>query len=616
MMRFFSMLGQVVIAVAVFASVGATAQGAAKSTTANSPTHADPNKVLRWAFEIAETGFDPAQTSDWYSNYVFSNIFDTPLTYDYLARPLKLRPNLLEAMPEVSPDGMVYTLKFRKGIYFADDPAFNGKKRELVAEDLAYSMKRLFDIKTKSPNQQFLDGKIAGMERLKQRQRDIGRFDYDMPIEGFHLLDRYTLRIQLVAPDYNFLYMLAYNSASAVVAREVVEKYANDIMAHPVGTGPYKLDQWKRSSRTTLVANPNFREEYWDAEPPADDTRAQETYKKLKGRRLPMIGRIEFYVVEETQPRWLSFRNMQHDYIDRVPNEFANIAAPGGQLANDLAKMGVQMSRTPAMEVTYAYFAMENPAVGGYTPEKIALRRAMMLGYNTAEEIQIIRKNQAIPAESPIGPGAFGYEPGFRTQANQYDPARARALLDLYGYKDRNGDGFREYPDGKPLVIEMSSTPTLRDRQIDESWKKSMTAIGIKINFPKAQWPDLLKESRAGKLMSWRLAWGAAYPDADAFFVMLYGPNAGQANHSRFKNAEFDRLYEKARTMPPNDERMAVYRQMNRIFLTIAPWRLGVSRIDTDLTHKWVIGYQRHPVLRGVWSMVDIDTELKQQALR
>ena len=618
MMGVYSILVPLMFGATVFVSANSSAQLSQplQSSQPSSSTHADPNKVLRWAFEIAETGFDPAQTSDWYSSYVVSNIFDTPLTYDYLARPLKLRPNILAEMPEVSPDGTVYILKFRKGIYFADDPAFGGKKREMVAEDLAYSMKRLFDAKTKSPNLQYLDGKIAGMEILKQRQRDLGQFDYDFPIEGFQLIDRYTLRIKLAAPDYNFLYMLAFNSASAMMAREVVEKYANDIMAHPVGTGPYKLDQWKRSSRTVLVANPNYREEYWDAEPATDDVRAQETYKNLKGRRLPMIGRIEFYVVEETQPRWLSFRNMQHDYIDRVPNEFANIAAPGGVLAKDLAKMGVQMSRTPSMEVTYAYFAMENPVVGGYTPEKIALRRAMMLGYNTAEEIKILRKNQAVPAESPIGPGAFGYEASFRTEANQYDPARARALLDMYGYVDRNNDGFRERPDGTPLVIEMSSTPTLRDRQIDESWKKSMTAIGIKINFPKAQWPDLLKESRAGKLMSWRLAWGAAYPDADGFFVMLYGPNAGQANHSRFKNAEFDRLYEKARTMPPNDERIAVYRQMNRIFLTLAPWRLGVSRIDTDLTHKWVIGYQRHPVLRGVWKMIDIDLDIKQQALR
>ena len=576
----------------------------------------DPNKVMRYAFEIAETGFDPAQTSDWYSSYVFSNIFDTPLTYDYLARPLKLKPGVLEVMPEVSPDGLTYTLRFKQGIYFADDPAFGSKKREMVAGDLAYSMKRLFDNKTRSPNLQFLDGKIAGMEILKQRQRDTGKFDYDLPIEGFTLLDRYTLKIKLARPDYNFLYMLAYNATSAMIAREVVEYYANDIMAHPVGTGPYKLESWKRSSRTTLVANPNYREEYYDAEPTLGDEADRKTLQQMKGKRLPLIGRIEMYVIEETQPRWLSFRNQQHDYIDRVHPDFATVAFPNNILARDLQVQGVQMTRTPSMEVTYAYFAMEHPLVGGYTPEKIALRRALSLGYNSPQEISINRKNQAVAVEAPVGPGAFGFDPNFRSATNRYDPARARALLDLYGYVDRNGDGYRELPDGSPLVIEMSSTPTLRDRNLDENWKKSMDAIGIKINFPKAQWPDLLKESRAGKLMSWRLSWGAAYPDADAFYVMLYGANGGQANHSRFKNATFDRLYEKARTLPPNDERMAVYREMNRIFLTLAPWRLGVSRIDTDMTHAWVVGYKRHPTMRSAWKYVDIDLDVKKARLQ
>jgi ABC-type transport system substrate-binding protein len=291
------------------------------------------------------------------------------------------------------------------------------------------------------------------------------------------------------------------------------------------------------------------------------------------------------------------------------------VAFPGNKLAADLARRGVQMSRTPSMEVTYAYFGMENPVVGGYTPEKIALRRAIVLSYNQDKEISILRNFQAIPAHSPVGPGAFGFEESFRTTANDYDPARARALLDMYGYVDRDGDGFRENPDGSPLAIEMASTPTMRDRQFDENWKTSLEAVGLRINFRKAKWPDLLKESRAGKLMSWRLAWGAAYPDADAFFVMLYGPNSGQANHARFRHAGFDRLYEKARTLPPGAERQAIYREMNRIFLTLAPWRLGAHRMDTDLTQAWVVGYERHPILRSVWKYVDIDLG-KLQAMR
>jgi len=580
---------------------------------ADTVRHADPNKVLKYAFEVAETGFDPAQISDWYSSIINEQIFDTPLHYDYLARPVKLKPNLLEAMPEISADGKVYTLRFRKGIFFADDPAFGGKPRELVAADLAYSMKRLYDPKTKSPNLYFLDGKIAGMEPLKKKAKESGAFDYDMACAGFEIVDRYTLKIILLEADYNFLYLLASISASAIFAREVIEKYPQDIMAHPVGTGPYRLAAWKRSSRIVLEANPTFRETYFDAEPPADDAEKQAIAAKLNGRRLPMIGRIEIYPVEEEQPRWLAFLNKEHDFIDRVPDSFANHAFPGNKLASYLSKDGVQMDLQPSMAVTYAYFAMESPVVGGYSAEKIALRRAIVLGFNTDDEIRIIRKNQAVPAQSPIGPGAFGYEADFRTTANEFDPARSRALLDMYGYIDRDGDGHRENPDGSKLELELATTPTQRDKQFDELWKKSMDAIGIKLRIKKANWPDLLKESRAGKLMMWQLGWSGPYPDAEAFFVMLYGPNSGQANHSRFKNAAFDRLFEKARMTPPGPERAAIYREMNRIFLVYAPWKLGGNRLLTDLSHPWVIGHARHPVNRATLRYLDIDLELQRK---
>ena len=586
--------------------LAATASSAAYS-------QADPNKVLKYAFEVAETGFDPAQISDWYSSIVNEQIFDTPLRYDYLARPVKMKPNVLEAMPEISADGTVYTLRFRKGIYFADDPAFGGTKRELVASDLAYTMKRLYDPKMKSPNLYILDGKIAGMEPLKKKAKESGGFDYDMASEGFELLDRYTLKIKLLQSDYNFLYLLASLNCSAIVAREVIEKYADDIMAHPVGTGPYRLTAWKRSARIVLEANPYFREEVYDAEPPADDVEKQAIALRMKGKRIPMIGRIEISPVEEEQPRWLAFLNKEHDFIDRVPNDFANHAFPGNKLAAYLSREGIQMDRQPGLELTYAYFAMENPVVGGYTPEKIALRRAIVLAYNTEEEIRVIRKNQAVPAQSPVGPGAFGFEGNFRTTANDFDPARARGLLDMFGYVDRDGDGYRENPDGSKLELEIATTPTQRDKQFDELWKKSMDAIGIKLRIKKARWPDLLKESRAGKLMMWQLGWGGIYPDAEAFFVMLYGPNSGQANHSRFKNAEFDRLFEKARGTPPSPERVAIYREMNRIFLVNAPWKLGSNRMLTDLSHPWVIGHTRHPVNRATLRYLDIDLELQRK---
>jgi ABC-type transport system substrate-binding protein len=574
---------------------------------------ADPSKVLRYAFRVAETSFDPAAASDLYSSMVFSNIFDTPLTYDFLARPVKLIPSTLAEMPKVTEGGTLYSMRVKPGIYFADDPVFKGRKRELVAEDFVYSIKRLFDPKVISPNLYQLEGQIVGMDEVLAKARKSGRMDFDMQAEGLRALDRYTWQVRLKQPNYNFLYYLAYCNISCAVAREAVEEYADKVGEHPVGTGPFKLGFWKRSSKIVLDANPGYREEYYDETPPAGDAVGEAIAAQNKGKRMPMVGRVEVYIIEEPQPRWLAFLNNEHDFIERVPEEFANVAFPNSELARPLQRRGITMDRTPGMELTYSYFAMKDPVVGGYEPEKIALRRAIVLGQDVGAEISIARKNQAIPSYSPIGPGAMGYDPNFRSTASEYNPPKAKALLDMYGYVDCNNDGWRDLPrksptdECKPFSVEYASAPNADQKPIDENWKKNMDAIGVNMTFKKAKWPDLLKESKAAKLQMWGLAWSAAVPDADAFFVMLYGPNSGQANHARFQLAEFDRLYEQAKRLPDGPERNALYREMNRLFLVYAPWRLGTHRILTDLSQPWTLGYRRHPVMRGWWKYVDID---------
>ena len=207
----------------------------------------------------------------------------------------------------------------------------------------------------------------------------------------------------------------------------------------------------------------------------------------------------------------------------------------------------------------------------------------------------------------------MGYDPTFRSTASEYNPAKAKALLDMYGYLDCNGDGWRDLPrtsatdECRSFSIEYASAPNADQKPLDENWKKNMDALGINMRFKKAKWPDLLKESKAGKLQMWGLAWSAAIPDADMFFVMLYGPNSGQANHARFQLEEFDRLYVQAKRLPDGPERNAIYKEMNRLFLVYAPWRLGTHRILSDISQPWAIGYRRHPVMRGWWKYIDID---------
>ena len=564
-------------------------------------------KVLRYAFERAETTFDPQKTSDIYSNFVESAIFETPLDYDYLARPVKLVPLTLESMPEISADGKTYTLRLKRGIYFTDHPAFKGRRRELVAEDYAYSIKRLMDPKLSAPLLGEIEGVIVGSEAAAAKARKDGRFDYDAPFEGLRALDRHTLQIKLAEPFYNFMYNLADCRASCAVAREVVEYHGDDVGSHPVGTGPYKLAFWKRASRIVLEANPDFREEYFDAQ--ATDDVGREILALQKGKRLPMIPRIEIAIIEEEQPRWLSFLNGEMDLMYKVPEEFANVGMPNNRLAPNLARSGIRMRQVPALDLTFAYFNMEDPLIGGYTPERVALRRAISLGYNVRDEIAVIRKNQAIPAQTPYSPGVAGHDPAFRTTAGEYSPAKAKALLDMYGYVDRDGDGYRETPDGRPLELVFNSTPTVRDMQVDENWKRSMDDIGLRLSVRKARWQDLLKESNAGKLMIWQLGGSAAAPDADTWLQTYYSPNAGfKGNRSRFKLEAYDRIYERARTTPDSPERTKMYQELTRLLVAYAPSKFQTHRILTDMWYPWVVGYRR-PAMQGnhFWKYVDID---------
>jgi peptide/nickel transport system substrate-binding protein len=577
----------------------------------------DPSKVLRLAIRAAESGFDPVMITDAVSHGIVENIFDAPLSYDYLARPLRVVPNTLAEMPVVTDNGTLYTMRVRPGVFFQIPPGnhdvFNGAKRELTAHDYVYSMKRVFDPRKRSPHLYRLEGNIVGMDEVLARARKENRFDYDKEVEGLRVLDRFRFQVKLKQPDHNFIYNLSLCIMSCAVAREVVEFYGDRVSEHPVGTGAYMLTFWKPSSKMVFDANPTYREHYYDAVPAPGDERSKAILQANKGKRVPMAGRVELYVIEQAQPRYLAFLNGEIDVLDDLPNEFANVTIPGDQLAAHLKRRGVSMQRTYVNEITYSCFGMKDPLVGGYADNKVALRRAIVLGLDIDSEIRIVRKNQAVPAYSPIGPDAFGYDPDFRSSATEFDPAKAKALLDMYGYVDCNGDGYRDMPRNTladpclPLTIEYTSAPTAAQNALDENWKRSMDGIGIRMVFRKILFQDLLKESRAGKLQMWQLGWAPGIPDAIAFFATLYGPSAGQANHARFSSAEFDRLYDTARLQPHGPERLAAYREMTRLFLVYAPWRLGVHRILTDLSQPWAIGFNRHSMLGGFWKYIDID---------
>lgn len=566
-------------------------------------------KVLRYAFRVAETGFDPARISDLYSRTVTSHLFESLYGYDHLARPAKIKPLTADGMPQASADFKVWTIKVRPGIYFADDPAFKGSRRELTAADYAYSIKRFVDPATKSPiGSSVLEVKIAGLAAARQAALDAKKpFDYDTEVAGLRALDRYTLRIELEEPRPRFEEFLAGSDLFGAVAREVVEAYGDQIAAHPVGTGPFVLAQWRRSSLIVLERNPTYRERLYDGEPAADDAQGQALLARFKGRRLPMVDRVEISIIDEQQPRWLSFLNRQHDYIERVGEEFVSLAMPGGKVAPNLANQGVQGFRTVGPESTMLVFNMEDPVIGGYTPEKVALRRAISLATDVSAEIVRVRRGQAIPAQSPVVPHTYGYDPAYKSETSDYDPARARALLDLFGYVDRDGDGWRDRPDGSPLVLVRHTEPQADQRALAEVWQKNMTEVGLRSEFRFQKWPENLKAAQAGKTMIWGVASSAAGFDGASALQRLFSPAKGGQNISRFAMPEFDALYRKLQVMPNSPEREALILQGKRINAAYLPYKHHVHRYYIDLAYPWLVGYRRPLFWNEWWHYVDID---------
>lgn len=569
-------------------------------------------KTLRVAFPVAENGFDPARISDLYSFNVTIQIFESLYAFDYLAIPTVVRALTAAAMPEHSPDFRTWTVRVRPGIYFTSDPAFKRQRRELTATDYVYSFKRFADPAVKSPHWPEMEELgIKGLAELRKAALQGKKpFDYDREIEGLRALDRYTLQFRLENSRPRLPNFLIGGFRGAV-AREVVEAYGEQVMEHPVGTGPFVLNQWRRSSLIVLERNPEYREVTFDAQPGPEDTVGRAIAAKLRGRRIPMVDRVEISIITEGQPRWLSFVDGHIDQID-VPPDYIPLAMPGGRVAPYLERKGVDGQIVVLPLMTFHCFNMEDSLVGGYTADKVALRRAISLALNTQRNIRLLRGGLGIPAQSLVSVHLTGFNTEFRSEAGDYDPARSKALLDTFGYIDRDGDGWRDRPDGTPLVLLMASDQSQLARRRDEFLRRDLAAVGLRVEFRIAPFQENLKAARTGKLMMWEEGYGATSPDGIESMNRLYGPAVGGFNHSRFQSAEMDALYEQLLLLPDGPEREAKFDKAKRLSVAYMPEKPIVHRANAYLSHPWLIGYRHKSFLPGWYQFVDIDSSLTQ----
>jgi ABC-type transport system substrate-binding protein len=550
----------------------------------------DSSRTLHVRLRIAEQTFDPATANAAESNWISSLIMEMPLRYDALARPYQLRTRTAVDLPKVSPDRLQMTVRIRPGIYFADDPAFNGRRRELTAEDYVYTLKRHIDPAVRSTQEHYARDTFAGFEAAFQKALKSGKFDYDEPLEGASAPDRYTLRLKLTRP-VDISPRLAYGcTLFCPIAREVAEQYGEHLAEHPVGTGPYRLAQWRRGSLIVLEHNPNYREVRYDEQAGPGDAAAAQIAARLHGRRVPLTPRIELAVISAPEPAWLAFRNGELDFLT-LPTNLTENAVVNGELRPELSAQGITMGASvDTLCNDYSEFNMEDPVVGGYAPEKVALRRAIGLALNLADEIRLFFSGAAQMPGSLAPPGDIGRDPDAHALQRHYDPAQARALLDTYGYRLAPGQSYRRQPDGKPLTIELASfADDQRYRTLEELWIRDLKAVGLNLQVNRAETQALFRQSRAGTLMVANYGFCAGRVAIDHYRYLTSGELDG-FNSSRFQLARYDELFAQAEALPPGPEQAALMVELDKLIAAYAPLLIRPYPINYALARKGVLG--------------------------
>jgi oligopeptide transport system substrate-binding protein len=548
----------------------------------------DTGEVYRGALIANLKTFDPAQASDSYSNQSQFQVYEALYEYKYLARPYDIQPCLAAALPEVSPDGLVYTIKVRTDIEFQDDPAFpRGKGRRITAHDFVYSIKRLVDVRWNTYGWWIFDGKVKGLNAFREATGTLPALPdsiypalYDQEIEGLRALDDSTLRIELTRPYPYFKYILAMPYA-AFIAREVVDHYGEEFLNHPVGTGPYVLKEWRRGLRLTFERNPKYKHGFYPTEGTSEDSAAG--LLADAGKPLPFIDRAELYIYNETQPMWLNFLRGNLDRSSIPKDNYSQAVNPERGLRQELAEKGISLSRMWQLDLIYICFNMVDPVLG----KNRKLRQAMSMAYDVETVLDRFYNGRGIRAQSFIPPEISGFDSTFKSPYGVYDVERARRLLAEAGF-----------PGGKGLpTFTYLTVAGTEFRQRGEHFAQNMAEIGVKVRVESSTWPEYLERMQNRKFQIVAASWMADYPDPENFMQLLYGPNRPPGeNNASYENPEYDRLFEKASVLPDGPERLALIERMKRVVAEDAPWIFVVHRQAAVLSYERLRNLKSHAV--------------------
>jgi ABC-type transport system substrate-binding protein len=523
--------------------------------------------------------------------------------------------------------------------------------RRLVAADYAYALKRMAVRQNHSPILDSMQHYIVGLESFSEKISAIAKEkkkkhqlldlrDYEIP--GVKVPDEKTLIITIKGRYPQFLYWLSMNFFAPIPweadlfyqQKGLVEKNLT-LNWYPVGTGAYYLAENNPNRRMRLLANPNYHEERYPVLSESEIVTSGISMELLQdaGKRLPFIKEVVYSLEKESIPLWNKFLQGYYDASGISAEAFdqaVQVSADGGMgLSDEMRAKGISLKGSVQPSIFYMAFNMADPVVGGYSESARKLRQAISIVQNQEEYISIFMNERGIAAQGPIPPGIFGYEEGKAgTNTVVYDwisgkrvrksLETAKKLLAEAGYP--NGVSKKT---GQPLKLYYDTTATGPDDRALMDWRRKQFAkLGIELIIRATDYNRFQDKVRRGKTQLFSWGWNADYPDPENFFFLLYGGNAAidtegaGINSSNYKNPEFDRLFEKMKTMRNGPQRMRIIKKMLQIVREDAPWIWGVHPKSLALSHQWYSNVLPHAMANNTLKYKRIDAALRAKRQR
>ena len=557
----------------------------------------DPNESVLYANLGARIGtLDPGDIGDISGMVVAGQCCECLYQYHYLKRPYEIIPQLAAALPAISGDGLTCTIKIAKGVYFADDACFDrGKGRELTAHDFVFAWKRIADVKERSRNWWIFDNRIVGLDEFREYTKSVGKnhlVDYSRPVAGLRVPDDHTLVIRLKRPWPGMIYHLAYLPTSAI-AKEAVDYYGEDIISHPVGTGPFRLKTWHRGSYVEMVRNDSFRKELYPFEGEQHDL--ETGLLADAGKALPIVDKLFFVLVEEDQPRWLQFMRGRIDAMSIPKDSYTRAVDGSGNLNTRIKELGIRMETFSNPDTSWIGFNMEDEILGPNKPLRLAISYCLdREGY-----IELFSNGRDQTAYGFIPVVLNGYDPQVNKIGIGYDPEKAVQLVKEA--QELNGGKLPR------LKLSMPGTSTTV-RQTGQFWQRCFAAVGLDCDIEYMDWPTFQEKVKNRDVqMFWSKA-VAFYPDAEYFLGCFYGKHSWPGpNIFNYANGRFDEIYEQIVSMPDGNERTQLCRQAQRIVIEDCPAAFVSHRVAYVLMHDWVHNYKAHAFGYGLAKYRRID---------